>query len=190
MKIDPSAVQAVVISHIHSNHLGGLEGFLAENNEVTVYVPASFPVSVRRKIRAAGADDMDVAGSTEVAPNIFTVGPLGDALEEQVLVVDTDEGLVVMTGCAHPGIVRIVEAAHAQRLGRPIALVMGGFHLSSATTAHVADIIQAFQDLGVKKVAPSHCTGDAARRQFRHAYGTDFVEGGVGKVLRFPRLSP
>jgi 7,8-dihydropterin-6-yl-methyl-4-(beta-D-ribofuranosyl)aminobenzene 5'-phosphate synthase len=187
MQLDAKAVQTIVISHIHQDHLGGLKGFLAENSDVTVYIPASFPSAARHMIRAAGADFTDVGGPMEVAPGIFTTGPLGDGLEEQALVIDTDEGLVIMTGCAHPGIVRIVEAAHAQHPGRPIALVMGGFHLLSASTADVASIVRDFRRLGVKKVAPSHCSGDAARNQFREAYGPNFIEGGAGLVLSFKR---
>jgi 7,8-dihydropterin-6-yl-methyl-4-(beta-D-ribofuranosyl)aminobenzene 5'-phosphate synthase len=183
MKLDPKTVRAIVVSHIHGDHLGGLEGFLDENSNVTVYIPAAFPDSVRHMIRAAGADYKNVTGPTEVAPGVFAGGPLSDGLEEQALVVDTDEGLVVVTGCAHPGIVRLVEAAHAQRPKRPIALVMGGFHLLSASTSDVARIIEAFRQLGVKKVAPSHCTGDAARRQFQAAYGDNFISGGAGNVI-------
>jgi 7,8-dihydropterin-6-yl-methyl-4-(beta-D-ribofuranosyl)aminobenzene 5'-phosphate synthase len=188
IKLDPKAIQAVVISHIHQDHLGGLEGFLAANGDVTVYIPAAFPDSVRRMIRATGAGLRDVTRPTDLAPDIFTIGPLGNGLDEQALVVETEEGLVIITGCAHPGIVRIVEAAHAHRSGQPIALVMGGFHLKSASASEIARIIQAFRRLGVKKVAPSHCTGDAARSHFREAYGADFVEGGVGLVLSFNRV--
>jgi hypothetical protein len=121
MNFDPEVIQAVVISHVHRDHLGGLEGFLAANRDVMVYIPASFPDAIRRMIRGAGADFTDITGPTEVAPDIITTGPLGDGLDEQALVVDTDEGLVVITGCAHPGIVRIVELAHTLRPGRPIA---------------------------------------------------------------------
>lgn len=133
LKLNPKIVQTVVISHIHQDHLGGLEGFLMENSDVTVYIPATFPDSIRRMIRATGADLKNVARLTELAPNIFTTGPLRNGLNEQALVVDTEQGLVIMTGYAHPGIVRVVEAAHARRPSRPIALVMGGFRLLSTT---------------------------------------------------------
>jgi 7,8-dihydropterin-6-yl-methyl-4-(beta-D-ribofuranosyl)aminobenzene 5'-phosphate synthase len=189
MKIDPKGVHAVVISHIHGDHLDGLQGLLAQNSEVRAFIPAAFPDSVRNMIRATGADFVDVTGPIEVIPGVSATGPLGDGLDEQALVVETNAGLVVMTGCAHPGIVHVVKEAHDQRLGQPIALVMGGFHLLSADAADVAGIIDSFRRLGVKKVAPSHCTGDAARSQFRKAYGPDFIEGGAGMILSFNRAT-
>lgn len=185
MNIRPQTVDAVVISHIHSDHLGGLFGFLEKQSPVRVHIPASFPDTMRRKVRAAGAEIMDVKAPALIVPGIFTTGPLGNGLHEQALVVDTAEGLVIITGCAHPGIVLIVEAAKAQHPGRPVALVMGGFHLRSASRTEVENIALSLRRLGVRKVAPSHCTGDAARRQLRQIYGPDFIEAGTGKTLRF-----
>jgi len=186
MKLNPQAIQAVVISHVHGDHLGGLKGFLTENRNATAHIPAAFPDSVRQMIHAAGAEHKNVTDAGEIVSGVYTTGPLDNGLEEQALVVDASDGLVVMTGCAHPGIVRIVKAAHEQRPNRPIALVMGGFHLLSAGRSEVSRIIQAFRRLGVKRVAPSHCTGDAARRQFQKAYGDDYIAGGLGRIIKLP----
>lgn len=186
MKLNPQAVQAVVISHAHGDHLGGLKGFLTENSNATAHIPASFPDSVRQMIHAAGAEHKNVTDAGEIVSGIYTTGLLGNGLEEQALVVDASDGLIIITGCAHPGIVRIVKAAHEQRPDRPIALVMGGFHLRSAGRSKVTRIIQAFRRFGVKQVAPSHCTGDAARRQFQKAYGDDYIAGGLGRVIELP----
>jgi 7,8-dihydropterin-6-yl-methyl-4-(beta-D-ribofuranosyl)aminobenzene 5'-phosphate synthase len=79
----------------------------------------------------------------------------------------------------------LVETAKAQHPGRPIALVMGGFHLLHARRSDTEKIVQAFRRLEVERVAPSHCTGDIARSQFRKEYGQDFIEAGVGMVLNF-----
>lgn len=186
MRLDPQAVKAIIISHAHGDHLGGLEGFLAENSDVTVHIPASFPDSVRHMIRASGAEYTNVTGTGGIVLGVYTTGPLGNGIDEQALVVDTSEGLVVITGCAHPGIVRIVEAAQEQHPNRPIALVMGGFHLLSAGKSEVRRIVQALRHLGVKRVAPSHCTGDAARRQFQEVYGENYIAGGAGNHMVLP----
>jgi len=70
--------------------------------------------------------------------------------------VETSTGLVIITGCAHPGIVNVVKEAEA-RFKNDIHLVMGGFHLSGRTSARIRESIRTLKGLGVKKVAPSHC---------------------------------
>jgi 7,8-dihydropterin-6-yl-methyl-4-(beta-D-ribofuranosyl)aminobenzene 5'-phosphate synthase len=62
---------------------------------------------------------------------------------------------------------------------------MGGFHLLHARRSETEKIVQAFRRLEVRRVAPSHCTGDIARSQLRKEYGQDFIEAGVGMVLSF-----
>lgn len=185
MNIDPGDIDKVVISHVHGDHLGGLAELLKANSHVVVHIPTSFPESVRKSIEAAGARYVDVGAPTAIGAGVHSTGPMGDGLDEQALIVDTREGVVVMTGCAHPGIVRVVEKAKSQFAGRPVALVMGGFHLLSASDAEIDRIVKAFRGLGVRKVAPSHCSGDPARSRFQAEYGPDYVAGGAGRILAF-----
>jgi 7,8-dihydropterin-6-yl-methyl-4-(beta-D-ribofuranosyl)aminobenzene 5'-phosphate synthase len=93
--------------------------------------------------------------------------------------VETGAGLVVVTGCAHPGVAEMVRRAK-DATGGEVAWVMGGFHLGSATQRQIEGIIAAFRRLGVQQVAPCHCTGDSARRSFAEAYGTDCTLAGAG----------
>jgi 7,8-dihydropterin-6-yl-methyl-4-(beta-D-ribofuranosyl)aminobenzene 5'-phosphate synthase len=181
----PGDIHKVVISHAHMDHLGGLAGFLRQNPNVTVYLPSSFPDSVRRDISAAGAEYQDVDGPLELAEGIHATGGLNGGLTEQALVVDTLDGLIILTGCAHPGIVAIVQRVKEIIPGRPIALVMGGFHLVSASAAEIDWIIRDFQELGVERVAPSHCSGDRARELLARRYGKDYIEGGAGNIMIF-----
>jgi 7,8-dihydropterin-6-yl-methyl-4-(beta-D-ribofuranosyl)aminobenzene 5'-phosphate synthase len=107
---------------------------------------------------------------------------MGLGILEQSLVVETNRGLVVITGCAHPGIVEIVAEAKEMR-GQEVHLVMGGFHLVRVSEATIREIVEDFRELGGQKVAPCHCSGDLARSAFEAAYEENFILAGVGKRL-------
>ena len=181
--VDPQRVDTVVISHVHGDHVGGLGGFLDENQAVTVYLPESFPQSIGDAARDVGADVVKVQESVEICEHVLSTGELGDWIKEQSLVIETARGLVVITGCAHPGIVDIVRQAQ-EMTGQDVYLVVGGFHLGGTGTAEIEGIVEDFQQLGVQKVAPCHCSGDAARRLFKEAYGEDFILAGVGSTVQ------
>lgn len=183
--VEPQAVDTVVLSHIHGDHVGGLPAFLAEHGKVEVIMLESFPESFREHVVARGGRVRTVDEGERLMENVYTTGEFDHGLPEQSLVVDTAKGLVVITGCAHPGIDRIAQEA-ARLTGRPIHLLMGGFHLGGVGKHEILAIIARLQELGVEKVAPSHCTGDRAMELFREAWGMDYVEGGLGAVIEVP----
>ncbi len=184
--LDVGAIDAVVLSHIHGDHTGGLGAVLARNPEVTVYLPESFPSSFQQEIAFLGATVETVAGPRQLLKGVYSTGEMGWGVEEQPLIVDARDGLVVITGCAHPNVAEMAERATSYR-GRNIALLMGGFHLGGSSDAEIEAIIQRLKKMGVQKVAPSHCTGERAIQLFREAWGKDFIEGGLGAVIELPQ---
>jgi 7,8-dihydropterin-6-yl-methyl-4-(beta-D-ribofuranosyl)aminobenzene 5'-phosphate synthase len=181
MGFDVGKIKRVVLSHAHGDHTGGLAGLLAVNKEITIYLPRSFPTRFKEQVRAH-ARVVEVHEPMEIAEGIYTTGEMRRGLVEQALVLVTNRGLVVVTGCAHPGIVRMVERAK-EVVKEEVYLVMGGFHLSVVSTKAVKGVIADFRRLGVQKVAPCHCTGKQAMKMFAAEYGEDFIEAGVGMVL-------
>jgi 7,8-dihydropterin-6-yl-methyl-4-(beta-D-ribofuranosyl)aminobenzene 5'-phosphate synthase len=181
--LDPRRVDAVMLSHIHGDHTGGLAALLDAGVRPRVYVPAAFPASFKHDIRVR-TNLVEVTGPMRVPPGVYTTGEMGSPIVEQALVVKTRHGLVVVTGCAHPGIVEMVARAR-QVLGGEVALVLGGFHLSGASSSRIESIIADFRRLSVRRVAPCHCTGDRARRMFADAFGADFFPAGVGWSIAF-----
>ena len=146
----------------------------------TIYILRSFPPEFKSQLRDY-AELVEVQQSTNIANGINSTGEMGTGIVEQALVLNTPKGLVVVTGCAHPGTLEIVSWAK-EIGGDEIYLVLGGFHLSGTSEARIKEIIVDFQRLGVQKVAPCHCTGDKAIALLREAYGEDFIQTGVGQV--------
>jgi 7,8-dihydropterin-6-yl-methyl-4-(beta-D-ribofuranosyl)aminobenzene 5'-phosphate synthase len=183
LNLNPKDVELVAISHIHGDHTGGLFAFLDENNKVTVYLPASFPDEFISRVEKAGAKVVPVDKPAEICKGVSLTGEMGVQIKEQSLILNTSKGLVVITGCAHPGIVGIVKRAK-EVSDKKIYLVCGGFHLLSKSEDEVKEIISEFKDLEVMKVGASHCTGDRAIELFKEAYKENFVQMGVGKVIK------
>jgi len=188
LRIDVPRVQALVISHDHGDHTLGAEG-LAALPGLPVHVGEHFklPPPFLAAIDRMGAKL--VAGSIprQVFPGFdLTAELVRSGIYEQALLVDTPEGLVVVVGCAHPGIVAMLRHV-ADTKKRPIHAVVGGFHLLQTPADEVKAIIAEFKRLGVGWAGPTHCTGDEAIRMFREAYGNRFIAGGAGTVVNLPR---
>ncbi|MBN2431259.1 MAG: MBL fold metallo-hydrolase [Acidobacteria bacterium] len=178
-------VDLVVLSHNHGDHTGGLFPFLAKKAKVTVYLPESFPAEFCTRVINAGARLERVGEPIQICPGVWSTGDMGTAIHEQSLILDTPPGLVVITGCSHPGIVDIVKRAR-EVLKRDVYMVFGGFHLMQHSPQQLQDITAVFRQLGVRKCGPTHCTGDKAIAAFREAYGDDYVTMGVGRVVTIP----
>ena len=179
---DPATIDIVVLSHIHADHTGGLEAFLRIKREVTTYLPESFPASFQQGLKSCGVNVKTVGVPMQLSDGVFSSGEMGDSIREQALILDTTKGLIVITGCAHPGVANVVRKAKEQ-LNRDVYLVMGGSHLKGMSTIQIQEIITLLREIGVKKVAPSHCTGELAMAFFREVWGDDFLEGGLGATI-------
>jgi 7,8-dihydropterin-6-yl-methyl-4-(beta-D-ribofuranosyl)aminobenzene 5'-phosphate synthase len=182
--LDPAEIDAVVLSHAHGDHTGGLGALLGTGVKPTVYVPASFSGAFKRDVRAL-TKLVEVSEPMGIAPGIHTTGEVGGGIIEQALAVESEDGLVVVTGCAHPGVDKMVRRAK-ESIGGDIALVMGGFHLGSASRGRIERIMADFRAMGVQRVAPCHCTGEGARRMFSEKFGDNCTLAGVGWSVTLP----
>ncbi|MGQ9552406.1 MAG: MBL fold metallo-hydrolase [Candidatus Bathycorpusculaceae bacterium] len=179
LNIDVREIEIIVLSHIHGDHVGGLFGVLELNNQVKVYLPASFPDDFKRRVEGYGCEVIEVKDALKICNGVATTGELGATIKEQSLILTTVKGLIIVAGCAHPGVVNIVEKAK-ELTGMEVYLVLGGFHLSGESENRISSIIELFRELGVVKAAPCHCSGDRARALFKEEFGEDYMEVGVG----------
>lgn len=182
MGLDASEIDEVFISHEHRDHFGGLEAMLKMNPDVKVVVPETFGKNFFKITEKTGSLTELVSRPVQVCRGLYTTGVLGRAIPEQSLVLNTDQGLVVMTGCSHPGIINILEQVKKD-FGKDIYMVFGGFHLMNKTEEEINEIIERMNELGVQKCGATHCTGEQQINWFRQAFGENFVEMGTGNVI-------
>jgi 7,8-dihydropterin-6-yl-methyl-4-(beta-D-ribofuranosyl)aminobenzene 5'-phosphate synthase len=129
-----------------------------------------------------------ITETTEVAPGFHLIllkGSWGVDLDvmEISLAIDTPEGIVLVVGCSHPTIERIVEAASAL-IDKPIHLVFGGTHLLPAGPDEIDRIATALRDRWkVAWIAPVHCTGEPAFAILRKSFGARYLYAGLGTTL-------
>jgi 7,8-dihydropterin-6-yl-methyl-4-(beta-D-ribofuranosyl)aminobenzene 5'-phosphate synthase len=180
--VDLKKVGQIIISHNHGDHTGGLSAVLERNPDVTVFYPASFPEEFGRRVESLKARFQRVDKPVEICRDVYLTGEMGIDIKEQSLVIDTSKGLIIVTGCSHPGIVNILKRAKEIR-DEPVRLVLGGFHLGGKSEAEMREIIAAFKDLKVEKCGATHCTGEAQIAMFKKAFGENYVPMGTGRVI-------
>jgi 7,8-dihydropterin-6-yl-methyl-4-(beta-D-ribofuranosyl)aminobenzene 5'-phosphate synthase len=140
-----------------------------------------------------GANFQLVDKNTEIAPSIHLVTLVSDKpgtleLRELSLVLNTPDGLVVLVGCSHPGIDKIIESATS--ISPRVHLVVGGFHLVVASDADIEKTVTALHDrFRVEYVAPGHCTGEPAFTALKKAFGEHYLYAGLGTSLTLDKLS-
>ena len=181
--ISPRSIDVILLSHEHKDHTGGLEAMLAENPNLEVWMPDFFAVSLKEIVRKSGARLVEVHDFQKICDGACTTGVIQGWIKEQSLVLESPQGLILMTGCAHPRIVNIIDRVK-ELIGKDIHLALGGFHLAGFPKKEIREIIAHFREAGVKKVGPCHCSGDEARKLFKEEYGKDFVRIGVGRRIQ------
>jgi len=134
-----------------------------------------------------GANFQLVDETVEIAPDIHLISLISDKtgtleLHELSLAINTPEGMVLVVGCSHPGIDKIVEAASS--INPRIHLIAGGLHLVVASDSDTGKIVTALHDTyKVQYIAPGHCTGEPAFTALRRTFGGRYLYAGLGTTL-------
>lgn len=221
--VDLQGVEAVVISHHHYDHGGGLSRFFKENKTAPVYLRklqdalyvAEEPSGA---IRTIGLDDgllrqhrgrvIGVSAGGEILPGMHLVTeipklypkPGGDQrlkiklgfemkpdpfAHELVTVVEEDNALVILTGCAHNGVLNMIAATREALPNKPIKAVVGGFHLHHESPSTVRWIGEKLLEMDIPSVVTGHCTGDDAVLILEEVLGDRLQRLYTGLVLDY-----
>lgn len=144
---------------------------------------------------------------TEVAAGVFVTGPIPrrtsfedtggpffldengqspDLIEDdQSMWIEMPDGLVILLGCAHSGVINTLSYIQELRKGMPIRAILGGMHLGAATAERMAQTVKSLRRLNVSEMWPCHCTGIVAAAQLTVAFGNQCRPCGVGTGNEF-----
>ncbi len=161
------------LSHWHYDHYGGFQYVAELNPGLRLYVP---PGNLAMAMRWGFKPVVAGKGELREGDGLWVSGPVGDF--EQALGIETSSGLVVIVGCSHPGVDRLVGAVLEASGYEKAHLVMGGFHYPRL---RALDRLARMSDF----ISPAHCSGDDAKRYFMRRYPEKFLEVRTGSVLEF-----
>jgi len=182
LHVNIEEIEYLFISHSHWDHIGGIDSILELNKQLTLIVPASLS-SYQLKDLEVLTDKIIICDEQprKISDKLYSTGLLGEDMPEQSLVIN-DSIPKLVTGCGHFGIQNITQAAE-KAIGKKIEMAIGGFHLMESDEKDVNKAVEQLQELGIKTVLPTHCTGDLGIKLFQEAYQERYISGGVGKVF-------
>ncbi len=175
--INTKDIDLVVISHSHWDHCGGLARLLNLNSNLKIYIPQSFSKHLKGEIKKR-SNTYEINKPREICTKVYTTGELEGflsigktriSIKEQSLIISTVKGLVVITGCAHSGINKILNLA--DKFGKKVYALLGGFH----------DFKEYNLLKDISLIVPTHCTKN--KRKIFSSFPKNYVEGGVGYQL-------
>ncbi len=186
--IDIGSIKKIVISHDHWDHTGGLWGILKIKNDLEVYGCEGFSRETKDKIKDSGAKFIEVNQQMQIKPNIYTSGQIlgfykAEQIAEQALIIKSEKGLVVITGCSHPGILKMIEGVGENFFGEDIYLVLGGFHLMNKEKREIKLTAEKIKEANINYVGPTHCTGYQAQQILKKVFGEKYISIKVGETI-------
>lgn len=112
-------------------------------------------------------------------------GKRRDYFEEELnLIIDDEDGLILITGCAHRGIANIVKGV-LDNFNKKIKVLLGGFHLYNSPIKKIEKIVNFFNEVQIEKVIPCHCTGDKAISVFKDKFKGEIINCCAGDIFKF-----
>ncbi|MDD3626586.1 MAG: MBL fold metallo-hydrolase [bacterium] len=183
LKIDINQFDLVFLSHFHLDHTGGFPVIYEKRKDLPVYIPISFRQKFSERFSEYPLEKIiPVSEKIEILPGVFSTGEAGEKVREHSMVISTAKGLVLITGCAHQGIIEILEGI-TKDSKENIYMVLGGFHFKDMSLGDIENRLKLLKEIRIKHPAPCHCTGNTGILKFYENYGSSLIRTGVGRVI-------
>jgi 7,8-dihydropterin-6-yl-methyl-4-(beta-D-ribofuranosyl)aminobenzene 5'-phosphate synthase len=152
---------------------------------------AKKPLELMPGLLTSGEVDRQTAFEDDSELKLFTLTdgePEENRVPEEIALVARvhDKGLVILSGCGHPGIINIIRQAQAITGERKIEGIIGGLHLIDASNARIQATMEELRDLHFSWMAAGHCTGIRAQTELFRTFPGKFGPLRTGMVLKIP----
>jgi 7,8-dihydropterin-6-yl-methyl-4-(beta-D-ribofuranosyl)aminobenzene 5'-phosphate synthase len=238
LQLSPDTIDAIILSHRHFDHTGGLAGILRAINKPDIPIivhPRIFDITVnaapylephrsriylneglsgenrKEHITSLGGRWFSVKNPFPVLPGVMTTGEIEDeekvsyerdphlnlfdirdgelinasAVDDVSLCIHTSQGLIVVTGCSHAGIVSITKKAIRIMGVDRVKAIIGGFHLINADDNLIDRTVKDLAEMQIEQIYSGHCTGSDAEYKLRQVFGSRFHRLHSGRVIEF-----
>jgi len=181
LEIKPEEIPSLFISHEHGDHTAGIPWITKTNPSIKCYLPATYAKQLKAKNKLP-LNSVGISKPTHLYGPYYSTGDDFEGIKEQGLIIKTEDGGVLITGCGHPGVVKMVSVAE-KSLGIEIHTVIGGLHLLQSSDEEVKKIAAELKNMGVKQICPTHCTGEKSIALLKESFGDGYISGGTGKEI-------
>jgi 7,8-dihydropterin-6-yl-methyl-4-(beta-D-ribofuranosyl)aminobenzene 5'-phosphate synthase len=210
LKVDLSDVPDAILSHNHGDHTGGLKTLREHYPQSFTVLHVGKGITYPRKPRAFSLSAytgrvIEYDHPAQIYPGVWLTGPVprkyqernwsgtgqvqtsegwveDNIPEDMSLVFNTAQGLVLLSGCGHAGVINTVEYAREKVRNAPLYAAIGGFHLYALDDAKLDWTAQKLKEFGLKNFMGAHCTGIEAVQRIKTIVGLDRKTASVGAV--------
>lgn len=221
--VDLADTDAIVISHGHYDHTGGLKAVLDFAPKAKIYLHTA-AIETKFSRKTSGAKSIGMSDSAKKAikgrnviwtatpaqlfpgmavtgqvPRINNFEDVGGAffldencqradevLDDQTLFIESSRGLIIVLGCAHAGVVNIMNYVAELTSQSHIYAIIGGTHLLNASSERIGRTIEAVKRYKAQRIGLAHCTGSEAVAKFRDIFKERCFECAAGKHFEWP----
>lgn len=183
LDLDIELVDSVIISHNHFDHFNGAPHVGWVSPFLQVFIPYDSMNTIGKFIKQNSLKPVEIIDWINPWSNVYVSKPIYGPPWEHFLVFKTKEGLLVFTGCMHPGVDKTLDAIKSY-LNDEVYFIIGGFHLANAPDRIIYSTVDSLVNkYRVSKLAPLHCSGDLFRSILKNKYFDKYIDVYTGSVI-------
>jgi 7,8-dihydropterin-6-yl-methyl-4-(beta-D-ribofuranosyl)aminobenzene 5'-phosphate synthase len=183
LSINPLDIDIVIVSHKHYDHKGGASWLLQTNEKIVIYLPKTFGRSLEKKLSTCRNVIYSIEKNYTINDTFTLIVSKNLFVTELALAINTSNGIILISGCSHTGINKIIKKT-VNLFNDNIYGIIGGLHLFRSSQGKIRKLSDSLKEDNIGFIAPCHCTGDKAIAVLKESK-LNVITNGVGARYNF-----